>query len=231
RRSRSTWRKDLCHRVGRRSLDDTGAGSCRTRTGDERQGERGLIVLANWFPKLKSGILCSSLQARCMIEKIVEGVIPVAAVAQQELLAPLGNHTQGWLDHAVNLLQREGVAVQVQPLERLGGPILAHGLRNPLHQFLAVGLQQHGLAFCLLVDHHIHSNLFPGFCLAHLEDVQNQTIICANYSTTLCEGASIITTRQRTCLSACAGMMEECSTWTSQEVAHSLPGKDRPSTL
>src|SRR5205823_8845676 len=75
------------------------------------------------------------------------------------------------------------------------------------------------------------SNLFPGFCLAHLEDVQNQTIIFTNYSTTQGFGASIITTRQRTCLSAFVGMVEECSKWTSKEVAHSLPGKDHPSTL
>jgi hypothetical protein len=34
--------------------------------------------------------------------------------------------------------------------------------------------------------------LFTAFRLAHLEDLQNQTIICDNYSTTLCEGASII---------------------------------------
>jgi mannose-6-phosphate isomerase-like protein (cupin superfamily) len=39
------------------------------------------------------------------------------------------------------------------------------------------------------------------------------------------------TSRQRTCLSAFVGMMEEFSTWTSQEVAHNLPAKDRPSIL
>jgi hypothetical protein len=33
-------------------------------------------------------------------------------------------------------------------------------------------------------------------------DMQNQTIIFANYSTILYEGASIITIRQRTCFSA-----------------------------
>src|SRR5439155_11859971 len=117
------------------------------------------------------------------------------------------------------------------PLERLGGPIFVHGSRNPLHQFLAVGLHQLGLAFCRLVDHHMHRNLFSGFSIIHREDVQNQTIIFANYSTTQGFGASIITTRQRTCLSAFVGMVEECSKWTSKEVAHSLPGKDRPSTL
>src|SRR2546421_7413969 len=35
-------------------------------------------------------------------------------------------------------------------------------------------------------------NLFSGFSIIHREDVQNQTIIFHNYSTTLCEGASII---------------------------------------
>jgi len=100
------------------------------------------------------------------------------------------------------------MAVQVQSWERLGGPILADGPPNALGQFLAIGLQQLRLAFCRLVVHHIHSNLFNGFSSVHLEDVQNQTIICANYSITRCEGASIIITRQRTCFSACAGKLD-----------------------
>jgi hypothetical protein len=58
----------------------------------------------------------------------------------------------------------------VQPLEQLDGPIFAHGSPDPYNQFLAFGLQQHGLAFGLLVDHHIHRNLFSGFSIAHLED-------------------------------------------------------------
>src|SRR6266568_2240636 len=140
-------------------------------------------------------------------EQIVEGVIPVAALAQQELLAALGNHAQGWLDHAVNLLQREGVAVQVQPWERLDGPILAYGPHNPLHQFLAIGLHPLGLAFCLLMVYHIHRNLFSCFSIAYLEDAQNQTIICDNYSTIRCEGTSIITIRQRTFFSAFTGKL------------------------
>jgi len=65
-----------------------------------------------------------------------------------------------------------------------------------------------GLAFGLLVVDHIHRNLFSGFFIAHLEDVQNQTIIFDNHSTTLCEGASIISTRQRTCLAAVAGKLD-----------------------
>ncbi len=76
------------------------------------------------------------------------------------------------------------MAVQVQPLERLGAPILAHGPPDPLHQFLAVGLQQLRLAFGLLVDHDIHSNLFSGFSIAHLEDLQNHSIICGYHSIT-----------------------------------------------
>ncbi len=96
----------------------------------------------------------------------------------------------------------------MQPLERLDSPIFADGPRNPLNQFLAVGLHPLGLAFCRLVDHYIHRNFFPYFSVAHLEDVQNQTSIFDNHSTTLCEGASIITTRRKTCLSAFAGMVE-----------------------
>jgi hypothetical protein len=34
-----------------------------------------LILLANWFPKLKSGILCSFLQARWMISPTVSSLI------------------------------------------------------------------------------------------------------------------------------------------------------------
>src|SRR6266705_1586210 len=47
----------------------------------ERQGERGLIVLANWFPKLKSGILCSSLQARYMISPILSGFMQPSLIS------------------------------------------------------------------------------------------------------------------------------------------------------
>jgi hypothetical protein len=65
----------------------------------------------------------------------------------------------------------------VKPFERLGSSIFAHGSPNPFNQFLTVGLHQLGLAFCLLEDHDIHRNLFPCFSIAHLEDVQNQTII------------------------------------------------------
>ena len=40
--------------------------------------------------------------------------------------------------------------------------------------------------------YHIHKNLFSGFSIAHLEDVQNQTIIFDNHSTILCFLAPII---------------------------------------
>jgi quercetin dioxygenase-like cupin family protein len=66
-----------------------------------------------------------------------------------------------------------------------------------------IGLHPLGLACCKLVDHHIHRKLFSGFSIAYQEDLQNQTSIFTNYSTTLCEGASIITTRQKTYLRFC----------------------------
>jgi len=46
----------------------------------------------------------------------------------------------------------------------------------------------------MLVIYLIHSNLFSCFSIIHLEDLQNQTSICDNNSTILCEGASIIST-------------------------------------
>src|SRR5206468_12349575 len=97
-----------------------------------------------------------------------------------------------------------GVAVQVYPWERLGGPLCVHGPRNPLHQFLASGLHPLSLAFCLLVVDHIHKNLFSGCSIAQLEDAQNHSIICDNHSTTRSFGASIISTRQSTYFEACA---------------------------
>jgi hypothetical protein len=51
-------------------------------------------------------------------------------------------------------------------------------------------------------------NLFSGFSIAHLEDVQNQTIIFENRSITQGFGVSIIPFRQRTCLSAFADMLD-----------------------
>jgi hypothetical protein len=83
----------------------------------------------------------------------------------------------------------------MQPVERLDCPIFAHGSPKPLNQFIAVGLHPLGLAFCLPVDHHIHPSLFSCFFFAHLEDLQNQTIIFGNYSTTLCSKVSIIIIR------------------------------------
>src|SRR5713226_8088669 len=164
-------------------------------------------------------------------EQILGGIVAVATLTEKDLFAALGNHAHGWLDHTVNRLQRRGGAGQVQSLERLDGPIFADGSPDPYNQFLAVGLHPLCLVFCLLVDHYIHRNLFSCFSIAHMEDLQNQTIIFDNHSTTLCSRASIITTRQRTCLSAFTGIVKECRQWTSKEVAHSLPAKDRPSTL
>ncbi len=55
--------------------------------------------------------------------------------------------TAPFLGYSSSVSKKPTSERQVKPLERLDGPIFAHGPRNPLHQFLAVGLQQHGLAF------------------------------------------------------------------------------------
>src|SRR5438105_8342438 len=54
----------------------------------------------------------------------------------------------------------------------------------------------------------MHRNLFSCFSLLHWEALQNSPIILRNYSTTRSFGASIITTRQRTCFSAFAGKLD-----------------------
>ena len=68
----------------------------------------------------------------------MEGVVAVAALAQQDFLAPLSNHAQGGLEHTVNWPQRRGGAGQVQPWKRLGNPICVHGSLDSLNEFLAI---------------------------------------------------------------------------------------------
>src|SRR5205823_4561578 len=48
-------------------------------------------------------------------EQVMRGIVLVAALAQKDLLAPLGNHGHGWLHHAVNRCPRRGAAGQVKP--------------------------------------------------------------------------------------------------------------------
>lgn len=79
----------------------------------------------------------------------MERVVPVVVLAQQELLAPLGHHAQGRLSHAIHPLQRHGVAIQMQPWERLDGPIDTDDSPDPLYQFRAMGVYLLGLAFGL----------------------------------------------------------------------------------
>jgi hypothetical protein len=83
--------------------------------------------------------------------------------------------------------------MEVKPLERLDGPIFADSPRNPLNQFLTVGLHPLCVTFVLLVIDHIHRNLPTYFAIPHLEVLQNQTIICDDYSTSPCYRVSIIT--------------------------------------
>ena len=118
-------------------------------------------------------------------------VVPVAAVTQQDLLAPLRNHAQGWLQHAVKRLQRHGDAAQVKPFERLDGPIFGDCPRDALNQFLRDRLASAvpRVLPALGSSHPSHSietssPFLPR--LSFLEDLQDHTIIIDNHSTTLC---------------------------------------------
>src|SRR5947207_2053232 len=122
----------------------------------------------------------------------MEGVVAVAALAQQDFLAPLSNYAQGGLEHTVNWPQRRGGAGQVQPWKRLGNPICAHGSLDSLNEFLAIGLYPLDLTFSRRVEHSIHRSLFSGCSIAHLEDVQNPSIIGEDHSITPCSRMSII---------------------------------------
>jgi hypothetical protein len=94
----------------------------------------------------------------------------MARSQEKDLLAALSNHAHRWFAHAVNSPQRQGVTIEVKPVERLGDPIFAYGSPDALHQFLAIGLHPPRLAFFLLVVHDIHSNLFSGFSIIHRDD-------------------------------------------------------------
>jgi hypothetical protein len=91
----------------------------------------------------------------------------------------------------VNWPKRGGGTSQVQPWERLGNPICVYGSPDSLNQLFAGGQRVLSPTFCLL-DHHIHKNLFSGMSIAHLKDLQNQTIIFDNHSITLSENLSIL---------------------------------------
>src|SRR5216683_3650282 len=164
-------------------------------------------------------------------EQILGGIVAVATLTEKDLFAALGNHAHGWLDHTVNRLQRRGGAGQVQSLERLDGPIFADGSPDPYNQFLAVGLHPLCLVFWRLLDHHIHRNLFSCFSVAHLEDFAESDKHFRQSFYHPVRRRVYNTSRQRTCLSTFTGIVKEFRKWTSKEVAHSLPAKDRPSTL
>ncbi|GLV60107.1 hypothetical protein KDH_69300 [Dictyobacter sp. S3.2.2.5] len=67
---------------------------------------------------------------------------------------------------------------------------------DALSQFFTIGLGPLCLALRRLVNYQFHSNLRSRFSLAHLEDLQNQTIIFRNHSITLRVKASIIPLRE-----------------------------------
>src|SRR6266567_7925269 len=96
----------------------------------------------------------------------------------------------------------------VLPIE-VGGVVVAHAIGSTCRvqvfaQHQTAGLLQPQLLLELQGAHRrdslevvvetrdAHWNLFTCFSVAHLEDLQNQTIIFDNHSTTLCSRASII---------------------------------------
>src|SRR5579883_3422325 len=127
----------------------------------------------------------------------MRGIVAIAMLSEQNLLAALSNHAQGWFNHTVQGLERRRGARQIQSRKRLGCSIFVHSLRNAFKKFFTVRLYPQGFTFCLLEDRHRHRNLFSGFPPARLEGVQNYSIIGDYYSTTLGAGASTISGRQR----------------------------------
>ena len=77
---------------------------CADEGGGEFQAETEVGSLLRGFEDLADA---GQLDGR---EQIVCGVIAVAALAQQDLLASLGNHAQRRLEHTMNWLQRRGGA-------------------------------------------------------------------------------------------------------------------------
>ena len=74
-------------------------------------------------------------------DEVVRGVVPVAVVAQQDLLAALRDHAEGRVGHAMPQLRGRGRAVELQPFQRLDGPIVADGPRDALDQLVTAGLR------------------------------------------------------------------------------------------
>ena len=73
-------------------------------------------------------------------DEVMGRVVPVAVVAQQDLLAALRDHAEGGLGDAVHRLRGRGRAIEAQPFERLYGPVFADRPRDALDQLFAVVL-------------------------------------------------------------------------------------------
>jgi len=73
-------------------------------------------------------------------DQVMSGIVPVAVVAQQDLLATLRDHAKGRFGHAIHRFCGRGSAIEVQPFQRLNRPIFADGPRDTLGQLLSVGL-------------------------------------------------------------------------------------------
>src|SRR4051812_42348909 len=79
-------------------------------------------------------------------------IVPVAALPQQHLLAPLRGHAEGCGRHTVAQFGRRRDAAQPQPIERLDHPVLGDGTRDAFDELGTVVVCPARLAFGLLMS-------------------------------------------------------------------------------
>src|SRR5205814_106100 len=92
-----------------------------------------------------------------------------------------------------NRLERHRTAGQMQPREWFFYSIEADSSRDPLYQFLTIGLLHHSLAFSPLVISSIHKKLSSPVAPSSIwKALQNPPIIFHNHSITQGLGASIL---------------------------------------
>jgi hypothetical protein len=65
-------------------------------------------------------------------DEVMSGIVPVAGVAQPDLLAALRDHTKGGEGHAVPQLRGRGCAAKPKPFQRLDSPLFADSPRDTL---------------------------------------------------------------------------------------------------
>lgn len=66
-----------------------------------------------------------------VVSRSVRRVVPVALLAEKDLLAALCDQAKRWFGHAMHRLGWCGDAVEIQPFQRLSPPIAWDGARDP----------------------------------------------------------------------------------------------------